>query len=88
VPRGLSATFGRTVRQTSFHEKPLDNRIKTKALKNTRRTRRTPGQNPPHGLSAPTTRTVREVQTGAGTTARKPTREHPTTYASMDLPNG
>jgi hypothetical protein len=46
------------------------------------------GQKPPRGLSAPTTRTVHEVQIGAGTTAQKPTREHPTTYPSMDLPNG
>jgi hypothetical protein len=58
------------------------------ALKNTRRTRRTPEQNPPRGRSAPTTRTVCEVRTGTGTAARKPTREHPTTYPSKDLPNG
>jgi hypothetical protein len=45
------------------------------------------GKNPSRGLSAPTTWTVREVQTGAGTAARKPTREHPTTYPSMELPN-
>jgi hypothetical protein len=69
VPHGLSATSGRTVRQTTSHQKPLPNRIKMKALKNTRRTRRTPGQNPPRGLSAPTTRTVHEVQTGAGIAA-------------------
>jgi hypothetical protein len=35
----------------------------------------------------PSTQTVREVQTGTGTVARKPTREHPTTYPSKDLPN-
>jgi hypothetical protein len=52
MPRGLSATSGRTVRQTTSHQKPLSNRIKTKALKNTRRTRRTPRQKP-------STRTVR-----------------------------
>jgi hypothetical protein len=85
VPRGLSATSLWTVRQTAFHQKPLANRIKTTALKNTRRTRRKPGQNPPRGRSAPTTRTVREVRTGAEIAARKPTREHPTTYPSKDL---
>jgi hypothetical protein len=43
VSRGQSATPERTVRQTPSHQKPLANRIETKALKNTRRTRRTPG---------------------------------------------
>jgi hypothetical protein len=43
VPRGQSATSGRTVRQTPSHQKPLANWIETKALKNMRRTRRTPG---------------------------------------------
>jgi hypothetical protein len=43
MPRGQSATSGRTVRQTPSHEKPLAKQIETKALKNTRRTRRTPG---------------------------------------------
>jgi hypothetical protein len=43
VLRVQSATSGRTVRQTPSHQKPLANRIETKALKNTRRTRRTPG---------------------------------------------
>jgi hypothetical protein len=52
VPRGLSATSGRTVRQTTSHQNPLANQIKTKALKNKRRTRRTPGQKP-------STRTIR-----------------------------
>jgi hypothetical protein len=52
VPRGQSAKSGRTVRQTPFHQKLLANRIETKVLKNTRRTRRTPG---PKG----STRTVR-----------------------------
>jgi hypothetical protein len=37
VSRGLSATSLRTVRQTAFHQKPLANRIKTTALKNTRK---------------------------------------------------
>jgi hypothetical protein len=46
VSRGLSAMSKRTVRQTTSHQKPLANQIKTKALKNTRRTRRTPGQKP------------------------------------------
>jgi hypothetical protein len=46
------------------------------------------GQKAPRGQSAPTTRTVREVRTDAGAAARDPTREHPTTYPSMDLPNG
>jgi hypothetical protein len=53
VLRGLSATSGRTVRQTTPHQKPLANRIKTKALKNTQRTRKTPGQK----LSTGTVRT-------------------------------
>jgi hypothetical protein len=35
VLHGLSATSLRTVRQTTFHQKTLANRIKTKALKNT-----------------------------------------------------
>jgi hypothetical protein len=52
VPRGLSTTSGRTIRQTTFHQKPLANRIETKALKNTRRTRRTP-------VPKASTRTVR-----------------------------
>jgi hypothetical protein len=52
VPRGQSATSRRTVRQTPSHQKPLANRIQTKAFKNTRRTRRTFG---PKG----STRTVR-----------------------------
>jgi hypothetical protein len=52
VPRGQSATSRRTVRQTPSHQKSLANQIETKALKNTRRTRRTPG---PKG----STRTVR-----------------------------
>jgi hypothetical protein len=43
VPRGQFATTGRTVCQTPSHQKPLANRIETKALKNTRRTRRTLG---------------------------------------------
>jgi hypothetical protein len=52
VPRGQSATSWQTVRQTPSHQKPLANRIETKALKNTRRTRRTLG---PKG----STRTIR-----------------------------
>jgi hypothetical protein len=52
VPRGQSATSWRTVRQTPSHQKPLANRIETKALKNARRTQKTPG---PEG----STRTVR-----------------------------
>jgi hypothetical protein len=35
VPRGQSATSGRTVRQTPSHQKPLAIQIETKALKNT-----------------------------------------------------
>jgi hypothetical protein len=56
MPRGQSVTSGRTVRQTPSHQKPLANRIETKALKNTRGTRRTPG---PKGF----TRTVRTHHT-------------------------
>jgi hypothetical protein len=60
VLRKLSATSGRSVRQTTFHQKPLANRIETKALKNMRRTQRTPGPKslhadcsyPPRGRSA------------------------------------
>jgi hypothetical protein len=85
VSRGLSATFRQTARQTTSHQKPLANQIKTKALKNTRRTRRTPGQKC-------TTRTVctllADGPPGAKTAAREPTREHPTTYPSMNLPSG
>jgi hypothetical protein len=62
VPRGLSATSLRTVRQTSFHQKALANRIKMKALKNTRRTRRTPRPKAPRELSAPSSRTFRQVR--------------------------
>jgi hypothetical protein len=85
VPRGLSATSGRTVRQTTFHQKPLANRIETKALKNTRRTRRTPG---PKGNTRTVCTLLADCLPGVKTVAREPTREHPTTYPSMDLPNG
>jgi hypothetical protein len=44
VPRGQSARTGRTVRQTRSGQKCLANWIKTKALKKTRRTRRTPDE--------------------------------------------
>jgi hypothetical protein len=40
------------------------------------------------GFAAPDKQRVREVRTDAGAAAREPTREHPTTYSSMDLPNG
>jgi hypothetical protein len=53
VPREQSVTSGRTVRQTPYHQKPMAIRIKTKALKNTQRTRRTPGPKD----STPTVRT-------------------------------
>jgi hypothetical protein len=43
VPRGQSATSGRTVYQTPSHQKPLANRIETKVLRSMRRTRRTLG---------------------------------------------
>jgi hypothetical protein len=43
VPRGQSAASGRTVCQTPSGQKQLANRIETRALKNTQRTRRTPG---------------------------------------------
>jgi hypothetical protein len=62
VPRGQFATSGRTVRQTPSGQKQLANRIKTKALKNTRRTRRTPGRTTPRGWSASTPRTVRQAR--------------------------
>jgi hypothetical protein len=62
VPRGQSATSGRTVRQTPSGQQQLANRIKTKALKNTRRTRRTPGRTTPRGQSARTPRTVRQAR--------------------------
>jgi hypothetical protein len=62
VPRGQSARIGRTVRQTPSGQKRLANRIVTKALKNTRRTRRTPGRTPPRGQSASTPRTVRQAR--------------------------
>jgi hypothetical protein len=78
MPRGLSATSGRTVRQTPSGQKCPANRIKTKAHKNTRRTRRTPGRTPPRGQSASTPRTVRqarEQQPEPETeTTKKPTR--------------
>jgi hypothetical protein len=67
VPRGQSATSGRTVHSTPSHQKTLANRIKTKVLKNMRRTQRTLG---PKG----STRTVREVRTNTGAAAREPTR--------------
>jgi hypothetical protein len=42
----------------------------------------------PRGLSAPTKRTVRQVRTDTRTTGREQECEPPTTYPSMDLPNG
>jgi hypothetical protein len=73
VPRGQSATSGRTVHQTPSGQKRPANRIETKALKNTRRTRRTPGRTPPSGQSASTPRTVRQAQ------EQQPERETETT---------
>jgi hypothetical protein len=62
MPRGQSATSGRTVRQTAPGQKQLANRIETKALKNTRRTQTTPGRTTPRGQSASTPRTVRQAR--------------------------
>jgi hypothetical protein len=61
VSCGRSATSRRTVHQTPTSQKLLANRIETKALKNTRRTRRTLGQLAPRRWSAPTRRTIRRV---------------------------
>jgi hypothetical protein len=46
----------------TLRSKTPGQRIETKALKNTRRTRKTPGRNPPRGQSASTPRTVRQAQ--------------------------
>jgi hypothetical protein len=67
---GRSAMPRRTVCQTPPCQKQLAKRIKTKALKNTRRTQRTPGQLAPRRLFAPTRRTVCQVRTDAGTAGR------------------
>jgi hypothetical protein len=88
VPRGQSVTSGRTVRQTPSHKKPLANQIEMKALKKREEHKEHLGQKAPREQPAPTTRTVHEVRTNAGAATREPTREHPTTYPSMDLPNG
>jgi hypothetical protein len=58
VPREQSGTSGRAVYQTPSGQKRLANRIETKELKNTRRTRRTHGRTPPRRQSASTPRTV------------------------------
>jgi hypothetical protein len=62
VPRGQSATSGRTVHQTPPGQKQLAKRIETKALKNTRQTRGTHGRTTPRGQSASTPRTVRQAR--------------------------
>jgi hypothetical protein len=62
VPRGQSATSGRTVRQTPSDQKQLANRIETIVLKNTRRTRKTPGRTTPRVQSTRTPRTVRQAR--------------------------
>jgi hypothetical protein len=76
----------------SAKQLPTKNRWPTGSKRRRSRTREEHeehlGQKPPRGQSAPTTCTVREVRTDAGVAAREPTREHPTTYPSMDLPNG
>jgi hypothetical protein len=93
-PRGPSVP-PRTVRhsstdrpRTSCNKNPPTKWIERKTRKKSRRTRRTPSQPAPRGLSAPTRRTVRQVRTDTGTAGREQEREHPTTYPSMDLPNG
>jgi hypothetical protein len=88
TPHGLSGLSSRTDRQTLCNQKHTAKRIEMNALKNTRRTRRTPGQLPPRGLSAPTRLTVRHVRTDAGTAGREQERKLPTSYPSKDLPNG
>jgi hypothetical protein len=62
MPRGQSVMSGLTVRQTPSGQKRAANQIQAKALKNTRRTRRTPRPATPHGLSAPSSRAVRQVR--------------------------
>jgi hypothetical protein len=61
--RGRSGIPTRTVRQTPSGQKLLEKRIKTKALKNTRRTQITLSQKAPRGLSATYRWTVRQAQT-------------------------
>jgi hypothetical protein len=52
VTHGRSGLSRRTVRPTASKQNLLTQRIKTKRLKNSRRTRRTPGRSTPRGRSA------------------------------------
>jgi hypothetical protein len=62
VSRGRSAASRRTVCETTPGQKQLAKWIKTKALENTRRTRRTPGRTTPHGQSACLSWMVRQAR--------------------------
>jgi hypothetical protein len=92
--RGPTA-LSRTIRhsstdrpRTSCNKNPPTKWIERKTRKNSQRTRRTPGQLAPRGLSTPTRWTVRQVRTDVGTVDREQECELSTTYPSMDLPNG